>query len=220
MALASRMGHFVAQRAWQGIDQRSAYRDTFAPSGGASHRDVTGMLDRDIRPALLRAVNAEHPGATLFEEFPVCRNGRADIAVVNESLWGYEIKSERDSLNRLPRQVEQYEAIFDFCIIVAGERHLKNVNRFIPSHWGIIAARGSSAATSIEPVRNPIQNKNRRMEDVIQLLWKTEASKALRTHGVKVPSNAPVLSVWRMLANLPRAEIEESVRAALKSRNG
>lgn len=37
---------------------------------------------------------------------------RADIAVVNGVFHGYEIKSDLDTLNRLPRQAEAYSEVF------------------------------------------------------------------------------------------------------------
>ena len=46
---------------------------------------------------------------------------RADIAVVNGHLVGYEIKSSSDSLSRLKQQVESYNAVFDRVFIVAGD---------------------------------------------------------------------------------------------------
>jgi hypothetical protein len=178
-----------------------------------------GMLDKDIRPILMRTVRATHPGASLFEEFPVCREGRADLVAVNAAMWGYEIKSERDTLNRLPLQVKRYESIFDYCVIVAAERHLKHAEGIIPPHWGITSVCGSVGTCSMAEIRKPERNPNRRTEQLIRLLWKNEWVRALRTRGVKVPHSAPVRLVWSLLASLPVPEIEESVRSALKGRS-
>jgi hypothetical protein len=182
-------------------------------------QDKIAILDRDIRPALLRAVRASHPGAALFEEFPVCREGRADLVAVNAALWGYEIKSERDTLNRLPLQIERYECIFDYCTVVAAERHLRYAEQIIPPHWGITAVHGSIGDCSTDEIRTPRRNPNRRIQQIIRLLWKSEWMKVLRAHGVNVPRNAPVRLVWKMLGKLPAPDIEESVRNALKYRN-
>ena len=176
------------------------------------------MFDRDIRPTLLRVIRTDHPSAAVFEEFPVCRKGRADLVAVNASLWGYEIKSARDTLNRLPLQVELYDCIFDFCVIVAAECHLRFAERIIPQHWGIFSVSGSTALCEVIETRKPQQNPNRQVEQIIRLLWKNEALKTLRTHGVPVPRNAPVRLVWEILSQLPLHELEESVRSALKSR--
>ena len=80
------------------------------------------MRDSDIRSILKIDIGSTHPRATIFDEFPVCRKGRADLVAVNAAIRGYEIKSERDTLTRLPVQVAQYDCIFDFCAVVIAER--------------------------------------------------------------------------------------------------
>ena len=177
------------------------------------------MLDRDIRPTLLRAVREDHPGATLFEEFPVCRKGRADLVAVNAALWGYEIKSERDTLSRLPIQIERYECICDFSTVVSAERHLKNVKQLIPSHWGVVSVSGPADNCFLEEVRKPKRNPNRQIDHIIRLLWKTECVKVLRSHGIAVSRNSSVRAIWTMLQGLPIVDLDVSVRCALKERH-
>jgi hypothetical protein len=65
--------------------------------------------DRDIRPALvsrLQAVHAEDPRTHIIDELPICQmRARADLAVVNGEITGFEIKSDVDRLTRLATQV-------------------------------------------------------------------------------------------------------------------
>lgn len=176
------------------------------------------MLDRDIRPTLLREVLASHPDAAVFQEFPVCRKGRADMAAINAAMWGFEIKSERDSLSRLPLQVAQYDYIFDYSIVVVAERHLSNVVRIIPRYWGVMSVSGTVGNCVINEVRKPSRNKNRSAEQIIRLLWKGECTKVLRAKGICVPKFASVRTIWSMLQNLPVDELDESIRGALRDR--
>lgn len=176
------------------------------------------MLDRDIRPGLMAIVRTEHPDAAIFEEFPVCRKGRADLVAVNAALWGYEIKSERDTLNRLPLQIENYECIFDFCTVVAAERHLNDATKIVPPHWGIAWVRRPMHECEIIQIRKPRRNPNRKIDQIIRLLWKNEAAKTLRARGVKVSGGVSVRSIWKMIQSLPESVIDESVRNALRSR--
>jgi hypothetical protein len=176
------------------------------------------MFDRDIRPMLLRTLNEDHPGAAVFEEFPICRKGRADMVAVSGAIWGYEIKSDRDTLNRLPIQIPYYECIFDFSVVVATERHLKHIGRLVPAHWGIFSASGSVDDCSIVEMRRPRSNPNRQIDHIIRLLWKTEGIKVLRKYGIKTPAHMSVCTVWELLRKLPRADVEESVRNILKHR--
>ena len=52
---------------------------------------------------------------------------RADIAIINGRLIGYEIKSELDSLRRLNEQIVSYNAVFDRTYLIATQRHLKYI---------------------------------------------------------------------------------------------
>jgi hypothetical protein len=66
------------------------------------------VRDRDVRQALHRKVLKEHHGDanTLVVDELGLRHGtcRVDIAVVNGFIHGYEIKSDADTLERLPRR--------------------------------------------------------------------------------------------------------------------
>src|SRR4051812_45593489 len=80
------------------------------------------MRDYDIRQELRQRLRKEHEGdpeTLVIEELGLCQGQvRADIAVINGFMHGYEIKSERDTLERLPRQREVYEQCFDAVTLV------------------------------------------------------------------------------------------------------
>ena len=57
---------------------------------------------------------------------------RADIAVINGHFTGYEIKSDNDSLRRLPVQIDVYSAVFDRASVIVGEKHACAVKSLIP----------------------------------------------------------------------------------------
>src|SRR5438093_602201 len=63
---------------------------------------------------------------------------RADIAVINGHLAGYEIKSDEDSLDRLEEQVEVYSAVFDRATVVVGTKHVGSIRSVVPRWWGIV----------------------------------------------------------------------------------
>jgi hypothetical protein len=47
-------------------------------------------------------------------------------------LWGYELKSERDTLERLPLQARIYSRVFDRVTLVTGLRHAGAAEDRIP----------------------------------------------------------------------------------------
>src|ERR1700674_1251921 len=71
------------------------------------------LRDSEIRAALrakLHSIHSQDPETVVIDELSLCQgDARVDMAVVNGSLSGYEIKSDRDTLTRLPRQLAVYE---------------------------------------------------------------------------------------------------------------
>lgn len=65
----------------------------------------------------------------LTAEFTLGTSGtRADVAVLSDAeLIGLEIKTERDSLRRLPSQLAAYSRYFDHVVIVAASCHFADL---------------------------------------------------------------------------------------------
>ena len=75
--------------------------------------------------------------ASLITEFRVGRC-KADVVILNGTGTVYEIKSERDSLNRLARQIDAYSRVFATVNVIVGENHLDYVETSMPDHVGIM----------------------------------------------------------------------------------
>ena len=65
---------------------------------------------------------------------------RVDVAVVNGSVHGNELKSDRDTLDRLSFQVQTYGKVLDRATLVVGERHAEKAIAMLPDWWGIKVA--------------------------------------------------------------------------------
>lgn len=175
-------------------------------------------MDKDIRQALLRYLEHTEPSAAIFHEFSLCRRaGRADCAVVNGALWGYEIKSERDTLARLTQQVENYETVFDYCCIVAASRHIQKIRATVPRRWGIFVALGSDLPT-IEILRKPRRNNSTIKSSLIRLMWKPEIVRLLRGHNLDVTPSTSIGDLWDHALRLPHTAIADAVKSSLTAR--
>ena len=146
---------------------------------------------------------------------------RADIAVINGHLIGYEIKSDGDTLRRLDEQVATYNAVFDFATVIIARRHLQNVKTLIPGWWGITTAvKGQRGAIHFETVRRTTRNPSPDDFAVAQLLWRCEAEEELLKRGVSGRFLRQKRSVlYRELVEIlaPR-ELRNTIRQRLKSR--
>lgn len=182
------------------------------------------MKDSDIRQVVLSDLGREYegdPDTVIIEELGLCQGEvRVDIAVVNGSIHGFEIKSDQDTLKRLPGQAAIYERALDFVTLVAGSKHLDEALKIVPKWWGVVEARKSKGKIDLHSVRANQKNPALDPEAVIQLIWRNEALEVLKKRGLHsgyVSKTKWVL--WeRIMEKLSPNELREEVRSTLKSR--
>jgi hypothetical protein len=180
--------------------------------------------DADIRSVLLAGLNAKYGDKNhdlIVEEFG-CKAARADVAVINGVLHAYEIKSDSDSLDRLPSQIDAYQGVFEYVTLVCGRRLLERARTEIPKWWGLQKAEFKDGAVSIQELRAPKPNPNQSPLAVAKMLWKTEALAVLRKHGHKgITSRCTADEAWSAAAaHVPITDLTNEVRQAIKARGG
>lgn len=107
-------------------------------------------------------------------------DARVDIAVVNGVMHGYEIKSDQDTLLRLPEQIQVYNSVFDKMTLVVGKSHLYEAIKIIPDWWGIIVAKAdANGNVFFNTIRKEENNKKQNQLSVAKLLWREEALRIL-----------------------------------------
>lgn len=184
------------------------------------------MRDRDIRHALLNKVFADHmrdSDTLVVEELGLAYGqARVDVAVVNGRLHGFEIKSDADTLQRLPGQIAAYNSVFDRVTIVVGSKHLVSAMAMIPDWWGVkFVKRGIRGAVLFENVRSPSQNKEISFLDLASLLWREEALGVLESRGIaNIKSKSKAALYGIIAAKIPLNDLRGDVRHALKVRVG
>lgn len=169
------------------------------------------MRERDIRTALKSTISAP----LVLDELGLrCGSVRADVVTVGDSLDGYEIKSDGDTLARLPAQAEAYSAVFDRCTLVCAPKHLPGGRRMVPAWWGLVVADGG-----LEPVRPALPNPSIRPDVLAQLLWRAEAAAILKPLGCPGTRPMPRARLWaEIVARVSVDELRGHVRAALLAR--
>jgi hypothetical protein len=179
------------------------------------------MRDIDIREALLSLHRGE-PDTRVVEELGLCQGvSRVDVAVVNGSIHGYEIKSERDTLVRLPAQKDVYSQVLDYVTIVTAQTHAKKVAKEIPSWWGIWSVGCEQGDIHFEVTREAFRNPNINAYALAQLLWREEALQVLSDRkmaiGIRSKSREHLWS--RLASNLTVEDLGAIVRERLKQRS-
>lgn len=149
---------------------------------------------------------------------------RADIAVINGRLEGFEIKSDEDSLVRLESQIVTYSEVFDRATIVVGNRYLNKVESVVPNWWGILwGQKREGNKIEFKQVRKGRLNPGVKALSVAQLLWRSEAISILEELGVsdKALLRSKRLSLYNeVVSRLPIAKLRSQVISCLKSRKG
>ncbi|HFD1717823.1 TPA: sce7726 family protein [Enterococcus faecium] len=181
------------------------------------------LTDFDIRQALIQKLNMENTGNDykIIEEFVICDGeARADIATVNGIMKGFEIKSDVDSLVRLTKQIEKYDATFDKCTIVVGKKYKEKIEEKVPEHWGIIFAyRNRLGGVSLKNIRSASFNKNVTERALLDLIWSNEIKSFLKKNEIRGYSNKNKFQLVELIEkNFSLPAVKSFARETLKNR--
>jgi len=142
------------------------------------------LRERDVRHLLYRTEIKERlrqsGNARVVDEFQILRGqGRIDVALIDDALHGYEIKSASDNLERLPSQQAIYGKVFERITLVADERHVQEAVKMVPKEWGLIVVgmkKQKPYADTLWPAR---RNQDLDKLALAQLLWRDEVIELL-----------------------------------------
>ena len=188
------------------------------PSSPALGQLSLGLADDPVTivDLLAKAIRLESRDLLLVREMCTRRGGsRIDLAAIGGALRGYEIKSGRDDLRRLPAQAEAYGAVFDELCLVAPPRHLDEAVSWLPTWWGLKAVRADGHASEW---RRPQPNPGQDPAALARLLWRDELVAALG-ESARTPRRAERRDMARELVEqMEPAEVRRVVVAALSAR--
>lgn len=158
--------------------------------------------------------------ASMLNEFRI-GECKADLAILNGTATVYEVKSERDSLCRLERQVLTYAKVFAQVYVIAGENHVDAVLDSVPKDVGIMRLNSHHGISILrEATDRPERTSPATIFDSIRTL---EARMILQSQGVLIPAvpNTELNSVLRKLfiKLSPRVAHEGMVQVLKQTRN-
>ncbi|MEF2074435.1 sce7726 family protein [Consotaella aegiceratis] len=147
-----------------------------------------GTTDADIRSALhakrLRSAKF-HPDTLVIDELGLAHaRSRIDVAVINGCIHGYEIKSAKDSLNRLATQIDIYRQTLQKLTFVAAPKHVAGIMSCAPEWCGMISAeQGPRGGINFHVLRNASANPEIDPVMMAHLLWRDEVIELLDKAG-------------------------------------
>lgn len=179
------------------------------------------MHDPEIRELLKASLIDEcRSGAEIIEELGIgSGTSRADVTVIGEDLHVFEIKSDFDSLVRLPDQLSYYAKIFDRITVVTAYRHLDKILEMAMPMCGIILAKERPSELGV--IRRAAKNTEIQPIELAGLLWKEEALGILEHYGGGRNARKTRDDVFGELSErVPLNELRALVIKNLRSRNG
>lgn len=171
------------------------------------------LKDGQMRSILFESYEAGGTRLRFFEEFRMGRKTRADAVLVTETeLIGFEFKSDRDTLARLPHQVGDYERFCDRNYLVTGLKFRDRAPEEIPAHWGIYCVYLDENETlCLECLRKAQENKKRmRLHNQLRLLWRSELIPIIKKYRLGAVSTKNKLELVRTMEHNLSKEIQKS----------
>jgi len=163
---------------------RKKYRHEYVYKAAITHKILLGVHNLET--------------ASMLTEFRV-DGCKADMAIFNGTSTVYEIKSERDRLDRLQNQVAAYRKAFAKVNIITGDNHIKEVLDSVPADVGVMKLSNRyQISTEREAVEAPERVVPGIVFDALQL---SESRQLLKLLGVDVPS-VPNTQMYRVMRKL------------------
>ena len=136
--------------------------------------------------------------AVLLNEFRV-GDCKADVVLINGTSNVFEIKSERDSLRRLEKQIFTYQSVFANVNVITGENHLKSVLKTTPASVGVLLL---SDRHQISTIRESNEfSRNIKAECIFDSIHLSESKVILKNLGFEIPKvpNTKAYSTYKFL---------------------
>ena len=182
--------------------------------------------DSEIRKALHQKILKKYHSCSetlVIDELGLAHGrNRVDIAVLNGVLKGFEIKSSKDTLKRLPKQIAEYEKTFQKFDLVAAENHLEQCLDIAPSWFGVrVVSKGRQGAIHFKTIKRGSYNNAVSKEAMAHLLWRKEALNALSaSEQVESFARANRKEIYRKLCSLlSETELTQTIKRCFIERD-
>lgn len=189
------------------------------------------LKDKDVRISLhdeIKRYFSYDKTTHVVDELQICNGAaRIDVAAINGALHGYEIKSESDTLIRLPNQIQQYNKVFDYIYIVCAENQINEAYKIIPQWWGIYLVTNYKETAKLHLLRNAEKNTQINSFALLQFLNKDELiDYALRYNIGSISKLRKIQKyrLWQIIASkvdnnkIELSDLSDYLRNCIKSR--
>ncbi len=159
------------------------------------------LLDQDMRPVLFEMFEMSGERMRIMEEFVLCRKCRADAVMFapERGIIGFEIKSDRDSLERLEHQIRDYSRFCDYNYLVTGAKYIDKAAEVLPEFWGIYCITEEGGRLRISLHRDAALSPKVRLQNQLKFLWRSELIDIMKRHKIRGYSSRNKSKIRRLL---------------------
>jgi hypothetical protein len=150
--------------------KREGYRHEYIYKAALTHKILLGR--HSLRTA------------SMLNEFRV-GECKADLAILNGTSTVYEVKSERDSLSRLERQLDAYAQVFAQVFVIVAEPHVDAVKGSVPADVGIMVLNSRHNISTLREAVDRAESTS--PAAIFDSIRTEEARMILLAQGVPVP---------------------------------
>lgn len=142
------------------------------------------FYEDDIKNMILEKkhifIETDEKHIILFEKGIVINSTIADCIIFTETghIIGVEIKTERDTVRRLNKQLRNYSLVCDEVYVLCHDKHLDNtegiLNRHGHSHVGIVSYTEFRGDAIMGVYKSPTKSPKKEARMAFQMLWRQE----------------------------------------------
>ena len=180
------------------------------------------LLDQDMRPVLFEMFEMSGERMRIMEEFVLCRKCRADAVMFapERGIIGFEIKSDRDSLERLEHQVRDYSRFCDYNYLVTGAKYISKAAEVLPEFWGIYCISEQNGILKLTIEREAAVSPKVRLQNQLKFLWRNELIDIMKRHKIRGYSSRNKSKIRRLLLdNLDKQELKSELFERIMERD-
>lgn len=197
---------------WQPISD--VFDEAFIYSKDSSHRHEY-VYKAAIVDKILLGVHSLNTASLLTElRANACR---ADVVVLNGTSTAYEIKSERDNLDKLESQISAYRSVFASVNVIAAQKHINTVLSSVPHDVGVQAlSKRYQISTIREATNDPHRVLPTSIFESIQIIEAKEIASNLGVNVPDVPNTRIHAVLKKCFAELDPVDVHSQMVQVLK----
>ena len=182
------------------------------------------LKDADMREIVFSHYEDSSSKLRIMEEFCIGKTRTDAFMITEDEIIGIEFKSDKDNLDRLARQIKDYNRFCDKNYLVIGRHFLEkqdSLHEILPEYWGIYSVILEEDGTKkLELVREASANPKCRLKNQLRILWRNELIHLIKSNnlGGVTAYNKKELGD-RLFKNIDRVKLKQLICSELLERD-